>query len=176
MAWLLCLPVGQASSLASSYRSTLFLAHRPKAGLSARTNGSNPPPSTSQSRQASRGHPRGKPGFSTFESRCGGETDSPLEKGGLELLGPASKSPFQDSLLRFPGVRQCRSRGGPVARTNRHFESAHSLACSSCRARRTGSAFYRTRAPKNGRQPRSWPCGGAAAIFRSCLAPVLSIG
>src|SRR5438270_10178518 len=36
MAWLLCLPVGQASSLASSYRSTLFLAHRPKAGLSAR--------------------------------------------------------------------------------------------------------------------------------------------
>ena len=39
MAWLLCLPVGQASSLASSYRSTLFLAHRPKAGLSARDQG-----------------------------------------------------------------------------------------------------------------------------------------
>ena len=39
LAWLLCLPVGQASSLASSYRSTLFLAHRPKAGLSARDQG-----------------------------------------------------------------------------------------------------------------------------------------
>jgi hypothetical protein len=36
MAWLLCLPVGQASSLASSCCSTLFLLTRPKAGLSAR--------------------------------------------------------------------------------------------------------------------------------------------
>ena len=36
--------------------------------------------------------------------------------------------------------------------------------------------FYRTRAPKDDRQPCSWPCGGAAGIFRSCLAPVLSIG
>jgi hypothetical protein len=36
MAWLLCLPAGQASYLASSYRLTLFLAHRPKAGLAAR--------------------------------------------------------------------------------------------------------------------------------------------
>jgi hypothetical protein len=33
MAWLLCLPVGQASSLASSCCSTLFLLTRPKAGL-----------------------------------------------------------------------------------------------------------------------------------------------
>jgi hypothetical protein len=35
-AWLLCLPVGQASSLASSCCSTLFLLTRPKTGLSAR--------------------------------------------------------------------------------------------------------------------------------------------
>jgi hypothetical protein len=49
MAWLLCLPVGQASSLASSYRSTLFLAHRPKAGFRRGTKGSNPSPSSRQS-------------------------------------------------------------------------------------------------------------------------------
>jgi hypothetical protein len=36
MAWLLCLPVGQASSLASSCCSTLFLLTRAKTGLSAR--------------------------------------------------------------------------------------------------------------------------------------------
>jgi hypothetical protein len=59
---------------------------------------------------------------------------------GTRTLGPASKGPFQDSLIRFPGVRQCRSRGGPVAWMDRHFESAHPLTCLSCRARRTGSA------------------------------------
>ena len=35
-------------------------------------------------RQASRGHPRGKPGFSTFESGCGRETDCLLERAGFE--------------------------------------------------------------------------------------------
>src|SRR6267378_7793475 len=37
-------------------------------------------------RQASRAHPRGKPGFWTFESGCGRETDSPLEQAGFELV------------------------------------------------------------------------------------------
>ena len=38
--------------------------------------------------QASRAHPRGKPGFSTFESGCGRETDSPLEGTGFEPSVP----------------------------------------------------------------------------------------
>src|SRR3984893_6690199 len=45
MAWLLCLPVGQALPLASSYRSTLFFFRRG-------TNGSNPFPSASQPSRA----------------------------------------------------------------------------------------------------------------------------
>src|SRR6516165_7858468 len=43
MAWLLCLPVGQALPLASSYRSTLFFFRR-------ETNGSNEPSSASSDR------------------------------------------------------------------------------------------------------------------------------
>src|SRR3984893_6987850 len=39
-------------------------------------------------RQASRAHPRGKPGFSTFESGCGRETDCLLEGGGFEPSVP----------------------------------------------------------------------------------------
>ena len=45
MAWLLCLPVGQALPLALSYRSTLFFFRRG-------TNGSNPFPSASQPSRA----------------------------------------------------------------------------------------------------------------------------
>ena len=49
-AWLLCLPVGQASSLASSCRSTLFLAHPARGGVFRRgANGSNPSPSSGES-------------------------------------------------------------------------------------------------------------------------------
>src|SRR4029077_4449589 len=39
-------------------------------------------------RQASRAHPRGKPGFWTFESGCGRETDFPLEGDGFEPSVP----------------------------------------------------------------------------------------
>ena len=39
-------------------------------------------------RQASRAHPRGKPGFSTCESGCGRETDSPLEGARFEPSVP----------------------------------------------------------------------------------------
>src|SRR5208282_1551842 len=39
-------------------------------------------------RQASRAHPRGKPGFSTYESGFGRETDSPLEGAGFEPAVP----------------------------------------------------------------------------------------
>jgi len=39
-------------------------------------------------RQASRAHPRGKPGFWTFESGCGRETDSLLEGTGFEPSVP----------------------------------------------------------------------------------------
>ena len=42
-------------------------------------------------RQASRAHPRGKPGFSTFESGCGRETDSPLEGDGFEPSVPRKR-------------------------------------------------------------------------------------
>src|SRR5947208_16891449 len=44
-------------------------------------------------RQASRAHPRGKPGFWTFESGCGRETDSPLEGDGFEPLIPPRRTP-----------------------------------------------------------------------------------
>jgi hypothetical protein len=40
------------------------------------------------SRQASRAHPRGKPGFWAFESGCGRETDSLLEGAGFEPSVP----------------------------------------------------------------------------------------
>src|SRR6267143_6106859 len=47
------------------------------------------------SRQASRGHPRGKPGFSTFESGYGRETDSPLEGTGFEpSVPPRTERPW----------------------------------------------------------------------------------
>src|SRR6267143_1772088 len=42
-------------------------------------------------RQASRAHPRGKPGFWTFESGCGRETDSLLEGRGFELPVPPTR-------------------------------------------------------------------------------------
>jgi hypothetical protein len=41
-------------------------------------------------RQASRAHPRGKPGFSTCENGFGRETDSPLEEEGFEPSVPRS--------------------------------------------------------------------------------------
>jgi len=42
-------------------------------------------------RQASRAHPRGKPGFWSFESGCGRETDSLLEGTGFEPSVPPRK-------------------------------------------------------------------------------------
>jgi hypothetical protein len=41
--------------------------------------------------QASRAHPRGKPGFSTLDSGCGRETDCLLEEGGFETSVPRQK-------------------------------------------------------------------------------------
>jgi len=52
--------------------------------------------------QASRAHPRGKPGFWTFEIGCGRETDSPLEESGFELLVPRIAS----------SMRRARGRSG----------------------------------------------------------------
>src|SRR5205807_5449407 len=43
-------------------------------------------------RQASRAHPRGKPGFSTFERGCGRETDCLLEGDGFEPSVPARET------------------------------------------------------------------------------------
>src|SRR5271169_7246393 len=43
-------------------------------------------------RQASRAHPRGKPGFSTFEGGCGRETDSLLERDGFETSVPGERA------------------------------------------------------------------------------------
>jgi len=43
-------------------------------------------------REASRAHPRGKPGFSTFDSGCGRETDCLLEGNGFELSVPRRES------------------------------------------------------------------------------------
>jgi hypothetical protein len=40
---------------------------------------------------ASRAHPRGKPGFSTYDSGLGRETDSPLERDGFEPSVPRRK-------------------------------------------------------------------------------------
>src|SRR5262249_568331 len=44
------------------------------------------------SRQASRVHPPGKPGFWTFESGCGRETDSLLEGDGFEPSVPVRQA------------------------------------------------------------------------------------
>src|SRR6266403_2063146 len=43
-------------------------------------------------RQTSRAHPRGKPGFWTFENGCGRETDSLLEGTGFEPSVPPFRS------------------------------------------------------------------------------------
>src|SRR5207237_7465371 len=51
-------------------------------------------------RQAGRAHPRGKPGFSTFESGCGRETDCLLEGAGFEPSVPRRMScGFETCLL-----------------------------------------------------------------------------
>src|SRR6266478_10168963 len=54
-------------------------------------------------RQASRAHPRGKPGFLTYESGFGGETDSPLEEDGFELLVPPRAAGSRKDLVGFDG-------------------------------------------------------------------------
>ena len=51
-------------------------------------------------RQAIRANPRGKPGFSTFESGCGRETDCLREGSGFELSIPLAS-----------GAHSLRSRG-----------------------------------------------------------------
>src|SRR5271166_4360721 len=43
-------------------------------------------------RQASRAHPRGKPGFLTYENGFGRETDSPLERDGFETSVPGERA------------------------------------------------------------------------------------
>ena len=56
-------------------------------------------------REASRAHPRGKPGFSTFDSGCGRETDCLLEGDGFELPVPREKylrSEAEGRLARQP--------------------------------------------------------------------------
>src|SRR5712671_2531229 len=68
-------------------------------------------------RQASRAHPRGKPGFWTFESGCGQETDSPLEGSGFEPSVP---------LPRLSSIRAVRAeiigRSTDVFRRDREFD------------------------------------------------------
>jgi hypothetical protein len=78
-------------------------------------------------RQAVRAHPRGKPGFSTFESGCGRETDSPLEGAGFEpsvplLVLTVSESPLVVSvtLSLFP---LCQNGVTPSRPGDRGFES-----------------------------------------------------
>src|SRR6202011_5846937 len=61
-------------------------------------------------RQASRAHPRGKPGFWTFESGCGRETDSLLEGDGFELSVPdreTVKPSWETGLLSRKRERIC---------------------------------------------------------------------
>jgi hypothetical protein len=63
-------------------------------------------------RQASRPHPRGKPGFSTLERGCGRETDSLLEGDGFEPSVPLTEAVGfsrgmrrrERSTRRVPGV------------------------------------------------------------------------
>ena len=55
-------------------------------------------------RQASRPHPRGKPGFSTLERGCGRETDSLLEGAVTSELVSEVKSPEPSQKLDFRGV------------------------------------------------------------------------
>jgi hypothetical protein len=79
-------------------------------------------------RQASRAHPRGKPGFWTFESGCGRETDSLLEGDGFEPSVPRQKdNAFRDS--SFPNMR---ARHRRLRKRSPHRPAA---ASSSCRSR-----------------------------------------
>jgi hypothetical protein len=54
-------------------------------------------------RQAGRAHPLGKPGFSTYESGCGRETDCPLEGDGFEPSVPREGN----YAARLPPDRGC---------------------------------------------------------------------
>ena len=77
--------------------------------------------------QASRAHPRGKPGFSTFESGCGRETDSPLEGDGFEPSVPAKffGCPVDPPAIHLPQYKPAPSRQGPMVRI--HLPPAKSL-------------------------------------------------
>src|SRR5438046_10381470 len=63
-------------------------------------------------RQASRAHPRGKPGFWTFESGCGRETDSPLEGTGFEPSVPRQEKWTMPSSSDQPQVSRTMTLGG----------------------------------------------------------------
>jgi hypothetical protein len=61
--------------------------------------------------EPSRAHPRGKPGFSTYEGGFGRETDSPLEGDGFEPSVPGSTEwpcwPATTGQLRYPRCSGC---------------------------------------------------------------------
>ena len=68
-------------------------------------------------RQASRAHPRGKPGFWTFESGCGRETDSLLEGAGFEPSVPRERLvPSFSFTPTFPLARV--NRPDPIPKAN----------------------------------------------------------
>jgi len=77
-------------------------------------------------RQARRAHPREKPGFSTYESGCGREADSPLEEDAPEALlrfgisiGLLLNAIAAPSLSAVPDIRRCRSPGPKTTENNR---------------------------------------------------------
>jgi hypothetical protein len=84
------------------------------------------------SRQASRAHPRGKPGFLTYESGFDGETDSPLEEERFELPVPPKTECFfrtaffhpsgRDLVRLYPAIPLPRGTGD----SNPSFSSAES--------------------------------------------------
>src|SRR3984893_2329965 len=65
-------------------------------------------------RQASRAHPRGKPGFSTFESGCGRETDCLLEGDGFEPSVPGTKQPIFVAEGELRGPNEGSQSGEPT--------------------------------------------------------------
>src|ERR1700738_703767 len=80
-------------------------------------------------RQAGRAHPRGKPGFWTFESGCGRETDSLLEETRFELSVPrvmdgdlGRQVPALIAVFELAGTAVALQRGTKVVRPDRHPE------------------------------------------------------
>src|SRR5882724_3340386 len=98
--------------------------------------------------QASRAHPRGKPGFWTFEIGCGRETDSPLEERRFELSVPLAVKTLLRRAFRRPTLCGSNPEGHGGGGRRYEFDCVCQYLAADLRH-------------------RAQPCSGCAGNFRS---------